>query len=320
VGKNERKIKYNFKMKEILFKDIKKDKMEKLDSLRDGCWINIERATHEDLKDIAEITNLNIWEIEDALDMHELPRIEREGDNVILFIRDTQEQDKEDVYTTPLMVIIGSKYIITVSPVSSRTIRSIISGDISFSTTEKSNFLMNFLLIISKNFTKGVKNIRSSVQKQKGELKKVKGLDIVKLIEYEEILNQYVSALTPMKIVIEAIAKGGFIPLYEEDSDLLEDMNIAIRQSVDNCTVSVKSIKNLRDSYQVIFTNNLNNTIRLLTSLTVILTIPTIVGSLFGMNVPLPLAENDSAFAFIILIISLMALGFYIILKKKDWI
>jgi magnesium transporter len=156
--------------------------------------------------------------------------------------------------------------------------------------------------------------------KQKGELKKVKGLDIIKLIEGEEILNQYISALTPMKIAIEAISKGGYIHLYEKDNDLLEDMSIAIRQSVDNCTVSVKSIKNLRDSYQAIFTNNLNNNIRLLTSLTVILTIPTIVGSLFGMNIPLPFAESESAFVFIVLAIFLIAFGFYIILKRKDWI
>lgn len=307
-------------MREIFFKDIKKERMEKIESLRDGCWINIEKATHEDIEYVAGITGLNIWDIDDALDMHELPRIEREGENVILFVRDTQEQDKEDVYTTPLTVIINNKYIVTISPVSSRTIRSIIEGGIYFSTTQKSNFLMNLLLIISKNFTRGVKNVRSSVLKEKGELKKVKGLDIVKLIESEEILNQYISALTPMKIVIEAIARGGYIPLYAKDNDLLEDMNIAVRQSVDNCTVSVKSIKNLRDSYQAIFTNNLNNTIRLLTSLTVILTIPTIVGSIFGMNIPLPLSQDNSAFALIMALIILMVAGFYVILKKKDWI
>lgn len=307
-------------MKEILFKDVKKDKMEKLDSLKEGCWINIEGANHEDLEYVAKITNLNVWDIEDALDMHELPRIERDGDNVILFIRDTQEQDREGVYTTPLTVIINSKYIISISPVSSRTIRSIVEGGSSFLTTQSSNFLMNLLLVISKNFTRGIKNIRSTVLKQKGELKKVKGLDIIKLIEGEEILNQYISALTPMKIAIEAIAKGGYIHLYEKDNDLLEDMSIAIRQSVDNCTVSVKSIKNLRDSYQAIFTNNLNNNIRLLTSLTVILTIPTIVGSLFGMNIPLPFADSESAFVFIVLAIFLIAFGFYIILKRKDWI
>lgn len=306
-------------MREIFFKDVKKEKLERIESLRDGCWINIENATIEDLKYITEITNLNFDDIEDALDLYELPRIEREDGNIIVFIRDTQEQDKEDIYTTPLTVIISKKYIITVSLVKSRTIRSIIEGRLSFSTTQRSKFLIYLLLLISKNFTKGIKEIKNSVLNQKKELKKIKGLDIVKMIESEEILNQYISALAPMKIVIEAIAHGGYIQIYSYDNDLLEDMNIAIRQSVDNCTISVKSIKNLRDSYQAIFTNNLNNTIRLLTSLTVILTIPTIVGSLFGMNVALPWADNNMAFLLIVLFIVIVSSVFFYIFKRKDW-
>ena len=306
-------------MREIFFKDIKKEKLEKIDSLRDGCWINIENTTTEDLEYIAEITKLHFADIEDALDLYELPRVEREEDNIILFIRDTQEQDKEDIYTTPLTVIISKKYIITISPLRNRTIRSIIDDNLSFSTTQKSKFLIHLLLLISKNFTKGIKGIKSNVLNQKKELRKIRGLDIIKLIESEEILNQYISALAPMKIVIEAIAKGGYIHLYSFDNDLLEDMIIAIRQSVDNCTISVKSIKNLRDSYQVIFTNNLNNTIRLLTSLTVILTVPTVIASLFGMNVQLPFANSSLGFLYVILLIVAISSIFYYIFKKKEW-
>ena len=307
-------------MREIFFRDIKKEKIEKIDFLRDGCWINIENATFEDIEYIAQITNLQVVDIDDALDLYELPRIEREKDNVIIFVRDTQEQDKEDIYTTPLTVIISKKYIITISPTNSKTIRSIIEGNFSFSTTQKSKFLIHLLLLISKNFSKGIKKIKNNVLHQKKELKKIKGLDIIKLIENEEILNQYISALAPMNIVIEAIAKGGYIHLYSFDDDLLEDMIISTRQSVDNCTISVKSIKNLRDSYQAIFTNNLNNTIRLLTSLTVILTVPTIIGSLFGMNVNLPFANNNLAFFFIFLLIAFISSIFYYIFKIKDWI
>jgi magnesium transporter len=307
-------------MREIFFRDIKKEKIEKIDSLRDGCWINIENATFEDIEYIAQITNLQVVDIDDALDLYELPRIEREKENVIVFIRDTQEQDKEDIYTTPLTVIINKKYIITISPASSKTIRKIIEDNLSFSTTQKSKFLIYLLLLISKNFSRGIKNIKNNVLHQKKELKKIKGLDIIKLIESEEILNQYISALAPMNIVIEAIAKGGYVHLYSFDDDLLEDMTISTRQSVDNCTISVKSIKNLRDSYQAIFTNNLNNTIRLLTSLTVILTIPTIIGSLFGMNVHLPFADNNLAFFFIALLIIIISSVFYCIFKVKDWI
>jgi len=306
---------------EIFYKGIKGERLEKIDSLKDGCWINIEEATSEDIEFVTKTTGLETADIEDALDMYELPRIEREGDNIILFIRDAQEQDhdKDDTYTIPLTVIVGSKYLITISPVKSKTIRSMIDSGLRFSTTQRSKFLIYLLLLISKNFTKSIKNIKSNVLVQKKEIKKVKGLDITKLIDIEEILNQYISALAPMKIAIEAMGKGGYIHLYPNDNDLLEDMIIAIRQSVDNCTVSVKSIKNLRDSYQAIFTNNLNNTIRLLTSLTVILTVPTIISSVFGMNIPLPLANNEMAFAIVALLILAISSSFYFIFKKKDW-
>ena len=307
-------------MKEIFFKGIKEEKLEQIDSVKEGCWINIEDARLEDIEFVAKITNLDVPDIEDALELYELPRIEREGENTILFMRDTQEQDKEDIYTTPLTVIINKKYLITISTAKNKTIRSIVEGKLVFPTTQRSKFLIQFLLLISKNYTKEIKKVKSNVLNQKKELKKIKGLDIVKLIEGEEILNQYISALTPMKILIEAISKGGYVHLYSNDNDLLEDMIIAIRQSMDNCIVSVKSIKNLRDSYQAIFTNDLNNTIRLLTSLTVILTVPTIVSSVFGMNIPLPLANNNFAFLIVIAIIAFIAAAFYFIFKSRDWI
>lgn len=307
-------------MREIFFKGIKADNLKKIDSLQDGCWINIENAETEDISFAAQITGLELSDLEDSLDLYELPRIEREGENIILFIRDAQEHDKEDVYTSPLTVVMGKNYLITISPEKNNTIRSIIEEKPVFSTTQRSKFLIYLLLLVSKNFTKGIKKVKNNVFNQKKELKKIKSLEIVKLIEGEEILNQYISALTPMKILIEAISNGGYVRIYSNDNDLLEDMIIAIRQSLDNCLVSVKSIKNLRDSYQAIFTNDLNDTIRLLTSLTVILTVPTIISSLYGMNIGLPFGESNFAFLFVILLIFFISSIFYFIFKSRDWI
>ncbi len=307
-------------MREIFFKGIKADNLKRIDSLQDGCWVNIENAEMDDIVFAAKITGLELSDLEDSLDLYELPRIEREGENMILFIRDAQEHDKEDVYTSPLTVVMGKNYLITISPERNKTIRSIIEESLVFSTTQRSKFLIYLLLLISKNFTKEIKKVKNNVFNQKKELKKIKSPEIVKLIEGEEILNQYISALTPMKILIEAISNGGYVRLYSNDNDLLEDMIIAIRQSLDNCLVSVKSIKNLRDSYQAIFTNDLNNTIRLLTSLTVILTIPTIISSLYGMNVHLPFGESDFAFLFVALLIFFISSIFYFIFKLRDWI
>ncbi|MFA6660975.1 MAG: CorA family divalent cation transporter, partial [Bacilli bacterium] len=188
-----------------------------------------------------------------------------------------------------------------------------------FSTTQRSKFLINVLLNISKNYTKGVKNINNSIEYQKDKLERITNADILKLIENEEILSDYIAALDPMKIVFEAIEKGKYIPLYSYDEDLIEDMIISMRQSVGICSTNLKSIKSLRESYQIIFTNNLNRTIKLLTSVTVFLTIPTMIASFFGMNVLIPFSDNNLTFLSVVLISLLFSGAFFIFFINKKY-
>lgn len=307
-------------MIEIYFKDIKKEKLEEIKDIRDGCWINIENTREEDLKYVAELTGLEMPDLDDVLDPYELPRIEREGDNVIVFVRDAQEEKPEDIYTSLLTIIVTPRYFFTISPSQNKTIDSMIEKGIGFSTTQRSKMLIYTLLLISKNFTKQIKKIRNSVFFQKKNLENIESLEIVELIKNEEIVNQYISVLVPMKNVFEAIGTGGYVHLYSYDTDLLEDTTISIKQSADICIVSEKSIRSLRESYQAIFTNKLNKTIRLLTSLTIILTIPTIVGSLYGMNINLPLQNHPLAFFIVLASIFVISLLFVIIFYIKKWL
>jgi magnesium transporter len=263
---------------------------------------------------------LNLIDLEDALDLHELPRIERKNSNVIFFIRDAQFFDKnEEVSTSPLTIIITKKYIITISINKSNLIRSLINNGFDFPTTQRSKFLIYILLNISRNFTKAVKSLHNDVEYQKDKLEKVTNADILKLIEQEEILSGYISALNPMKIVFEAIETGKYIPIYSYDEDLIEDMIISIRQSVQVCSTNLRSIKSLRESYQIIFTNNLNKTIRLLTSITVILTIPTMIASFFGMNVLIPFQDSPLGFCLILIISCLISFIFLYFFIIKKW-
>ena len=106
---------------------------------------------------------------------------------------------------------------------------------------------------------------------------------------------------------------------YETDLNLLNDLMNAVRQSEDVCRVNIKSIRSLRDSYHIIFTNNVNRTIKLLTALTIIFSIPTIVGSIYGMNVSLPFQTSPYAFLYLMgitLSISVLSIFWFI---KKQW-
>ncbi|MDD3170618.1 MAG: CorA family divalent cation transporter [Candidatus Paceibacterota bacterium] len=306
-------------MIEIYFKDIKKERLGKIKEVRDGCWINIKKAGPDDLRYVSRLTGLEMTDLDDALDPYELPRIEREGGNILVFLRAPQEE-KEDIYTTLLTLIVTPRYFFTISYSQNAIIDATIKKGVDFSTTQRSKLLIYILLLISKNFTKEIKNIRSKVFYQKKSLEKVESLEIIDLIKNEEIINQYISALVPTRNVFEAIAGGGYIPLFSNDEDLLEDMIISIKQSADICLVNVKSIKSLRESYQVIFTNQVNKTIRFLTSFTIILTIPTIIASIYGMNVGLPFQENPLAFFYVLIFTFVTAAVFLLIFYVKKWL
>jgi len=177
--------------------------------------------------------------------------------------------------------------------------------------------LVHLLLTISREFTKSIKEVRNSVLSQERNINKIKNSHIIELIRNEEVLNQYVSALIPMKNVFESISSGKYVYLYSEDENLFEDLIISIRQSTDLCQVNIKTIKALRDSYQIIFTNKLNKVIKILTAFTIIMTIPTIVASLYGMNVRLPLADSPYSF-FYVLIISVAISTVFLLLFTKN--
>ena len=136
----------------------------------------------------------------------------------------------------------------------------------------------------------------------------------------KKILNQYLSSLVPIRSVLKSITSGSYTFLYEKDHNFLEDLLNASIQSEDLCSVNLRSIRSLRDSYQIIFTNQLNKTIKLLTALTIILSIPTMIASLYGMNVGLPIADRSNAFSIILIFIFILSVCSIIIFQRKKWL
>lgn len=302
----------------IYFKTIRDRKFKEIEQFRVGCWINVKDATKDDLQKIAELTELDYSDLQDSLDRYELPRFERQDDKSLIFVRNPAEFEEQ--YTELLTVILSKKYLITISPGKNNVIQYLLEQNTLIATTQQTKLLIKILLRIAQQFTVKTKEVRNNVLHRKEEFRMIDEGDFIFLSESEEILNQYISALIPMNNVIEAITTRKGIPMFEEDEDLLQDLLIAIKQSADICNVNIKSITSLRDSYHLIFTNELNKTIRILTTLTVFLTIPTIIASLFGMNVKIPLQNYDYSFGIVLGIIILIVGVTLIIFYRKKWI
>lgn len=306
-------------MIDIYFKTIKDRIFKKIEADRVGTWINIEDATTEDLAKVSALTRLDVADFHDSLDSYEIPRIERQEGNTILFVRSPDPDDTEN-FTELLTIIISEKYIITISASKNKIISRLLDQKLTVATTQKSKLLIQILLRIYQSYNLEIKNVRNIVLKSRSAAKKVKNADLIEFAESEDVLNQYISALVPMNNVLEAVRGGKYINLYEEDEDILQDLLIAGKQAVDICIVNIKSIKSLRDSYQAVFSNNLNKIIKLFTALTIILEIPMIMTGLFGMNVPLPFQENVFGFIYVVMITITISLTILVIFWIKKWL
>lgn len=306
-------------MLDIYYKEAGNTRFERIDTLKPGSWIYAREACLADLHHISEITGLDLADLRDSLDKYELPRFEHLGENSVFFIRHPSEKDP-GLYTETLTLILAPSYVIAISPSQCDIVERLLDGVSLFNAEQKTKLLLHILLKITQEFTHGVKRLRHSVSGFDNTPLVVDSQSILILTKSEEILNQYLTALVPMRGLLETLASDRYVHFYEEDIDLLEDLMIGIRQSEDVCRVNIKSIRSMRDSYHIIFTNDVNRTIKLLTALTIIFSIPTILASIYGMNVSLPFQESRLAFWGILgatLVASLLALFWF---KVRRWL
>ncbi len=308
-------------MIEYYFKTAKDENFLSLPSAKEGCWIHIDEANANELNEICQLTGLEFTDLQDSLDRYEIPRIEKIRNHVLIFTRHPIEHDiGVGLYTSTLTMILTTHYFITISPQKNPLVHSFVSKKGKLSTLQRSKLMIHLLLSITQDFTSNIRRVRHNVLHQEKEMNNVESDDIAVLTRNEEILNQYLSALEPTHNVLEEITTGRYTSLYEKEQEQLQDLLNAIKQSETLCSIAVKTIRSLRDSYNILFTNNMHKTIKLLTSLTIIFNIPTMVASIYGMNVVLPLSGSSYAFIFImslILVTSALALILFI---RKRWL
>jgi magnesium transporter len=284
-----------------------------------GCFIYVKQASLEDLEKIDQLVSRQIGDIHGSIDKYEVPRLERHGKNLLLFTRHPGEEET-GLYTEPLTLILTQNYLIAISPYINPIINHILVFNPDETTTQKSKLLLYLLIRISNQFSTSIKQVRHSILLHEQPAQMIDNNAIIALTQNEEILNQYLTALVSMRNLFGVLTTHRVIDFSEKDHDVLQDTLFAISQSEELCRVNVKSIRSLRDSYQIIFTNDVSKTIKRLTAITIIISIPTMIASIYGMNIALPLRENPHAFLVIgavALLTCVLAAGIFL---KNRWL
>jgi magnesium transporter len=290
----------------------------------EGCWVNVIDPTPEE---ISALVKLGIPQdfITSPLDLDERPRSEKddEGSQLILIKVPYFQGDELDVpYTSiPLGIILTEKYIITVCKknniILDELLRTKLKG---FSTGKKIRFVLRVLLLSATKFLSYLREINNSVERLEDSLTaSMRNKEVLELLKYQKSLVYFETALKSNELMMERLQKTPIFRRFPEDEDLLEDVLTENQQAIEMVAIAENILSSMMDAFASIISNNLNVVMKFLASVTIVLSIPTIITSFFGMNVPLPMSSQPWSYLGVIAIFASFCLLVILIFIRKDW-
>ena len=305
---------------------ISTDNIEEIKEFKKGSWINLTNPSENEIKKVCENVKIQEDFIRDALDFEEKARIDKEDDDgTILFVVDVpivEKNEENDVYTTmPLgMIVVRDDFFITVSLRKNKIIESFEKRKIKdFQTYKKSKLIFQILYLNSSYYLSYLKQINKETEIAEYILKNsMKNKELLKLLSLEKSLVYFTTSLKSNELVMEKTMRGKIIKLYEDDEDILEDAITENKQAIEMAKIYSDILNGTMDAYASIISNNLNGVMKFLTSITIVLAVPTMISSFWGMNVNVPLENNPAGFPVIILISVILTVIVTWWLKKKD--
>lgn len=308
-------------MIEILYSTNHSPTIVKLAKSKAGSWIHVTEPSVEELDSLSKDYNLEIDLLNDAMDIYETPRVERENGDAYVFARYCYPQGR-NIATEPILIIYTSKHLITIVRHKTNILDRLAKGVEPVATTQKTKTFLQILGAINYSYERHMYKVNKQILGLRSKLSKsdIKNSYFIEFIDIQENLNEYLTALQPQAVMFKNLLNGRFLPLYEDDKDLVEDLLLTTNELIDLIKSRLKTISSIRDAYSTIMANNLNAIFTRLTSIGIFLAVPTIVASLYGMNVALPHESNPYAFFEIMAVISVSVVLVIYFFKKLKWL
>ena len=300
---------------------------EETSEFKKGNWINMVAPTEDEIKEVCEKLKIQEDFIRYSLDYEEKARIDQEeDDNTLLFIIDVPIMDKENnenIHSTmPLgLIIVRDDYFLTVSLKETKIISELEKTKVknNLITYKKSRMILQIFYKNAQMYLTELRQIDKEKEKTEIELNNsMKNKELLKMMNLEKSLVYITTSLKSNEVVMEKTLRGKIIKLYEEDEDILEDAIVENKQAIEMAKIYSDILSGTMDAYASIISNNLNIVMKVLTTITIILSIPTIIGGYWGMNVNVPLSNNPFGFYIIVVISILVTLVFYLLFKKRN--
>lgn len=268
-------------------------KIEKLDDLVEGCWINMVHPSREEIEHIVQTLHVEEDFVLAALDPEESSRVESEEDQVLMIV-DIPMVEAEDkgngsqiFGTLPLGLIVVKSAVITVCLHDTSITRSIADGLVKdINTVLRTRFVFQLLLRVAGRFLRYLRLIeRNFTAIEKRLYDSMKNEELIQLLGLSKSLVYFSTSLKANEVTMEKMLRGRLLKIYEDDRDILEDGLIEIRQAIEMASIYSSILSGTMDAYASVVSNNLNIIMKVLTVITIIMTIPNIIFGFYGMNI-----------------------------------
>ncbi|HMR72469.1 MAG TPA: magnesium transporter CorA family protein [Candidatus Saccharibacteria bacterium] len=291
--------------------------LQVLDDYQLGAWVCVEHPTRAEISELTEKFQLNPGNMHDALDKDEMPRLDNDGDYNYIYTSYVHSIEEKESTTLPVLFVIGPKLFMTISHNNMSHLDEFREEKIEFVTTQHTELFLLLLGRISIQYEDFVSRISKHIQRIRSRLRShnIAREDFVDFVVIEDDLNELLSVLKPMSAVLRRLSLGHYIPMQKKDRDILEDLLLNNEQTAEACLSNTKTIVNIREAYSTITSNELNRTMKILTVATVLMALPNVVFSMYGMNLGLPFAELPFGY-FIVVGITFVVMVVTIIVAK----
>jgi magnesium transporter len=294
------------------------------DVISPGTWVNVVDPDETDIAAIRQELGISRDFLRASLDVDERSRTDKEGTNTLVLLRTPIFRGRsEDVpYSThPLGIIITPDAIVTICNEEDEIIQDFITGAVmDFSTTKPNRFILRIFLRTANRYLRHLRDINREVDFLEDTLQlSLRNEELLELLKYQKSLVYFTTSLRSNELMMERLQRSGLFQKFPDDTDLLDDVLTENRQAIEMVGVANDILSQMMDAFASIISNNLNVVMKLLTSITIVLMLPTLIASLYGMNVGLPLQDSPYAFLITLVVSFGLASAVVLVFLKKDW-
>ena len=282
--------------------------VESVDAPAPGCWVQLTDPCDEELRDTAMTFDLPMETVKAALDLDERSRVESDDNYKMILVNiPTRETDSDnELYTTiPLGIILTGDYVITVCSKDTHILRGFANGkERDFHPGKQSRFVFQILYATARRFLIYLRLVEKKSDSTELEFgRRQKNKELLELMKLEKSLVYFSVGLRSNEAVLEKLMRTEFIKKYEEDAELLEDVVVENKQAIEMAKINTDILESMSSTFASVISNNLNVAMKVLAIITVVMAIPTMVFSAYGMNLlpdHMPLASSPWGFPIII--------------------